>query len=67
MTISIFLDAYIFGAVFGAIAIFLSSYTMTLARMMGIKGNVKIILLVIEAIGLATGAYGFILGLSKMF
>ena len=36
-------------------------------RMMGIKGNVKIILLVIEAIGLATGAYGFILGLSKMF
>ncbi len=66
-TISIFLDAHIFGAIFGAIAIFISSYTMTLARMMGIKGNVKIILLVVEAIGLATGAYGFILGLSKMF
>ena len=66
-TISIFLDTHIFGLIFGAIAMFLSSYTMTLTRMMGIKGNVKIILLVIEAVGLVTGAYGFILGLSKMF
>ena len=66
-TISTFLDGYIFSAIFGAIALFFSSYTMTLARMMGIKGNVKIILLVIEAVGLVTGAYGFILGLSKMF
>lgn len=66
-TISIFLNTHIFGLIFGAIAMFLSSYTMTLTRMMGIRGNVKIILLVIEAVGLATGAYGFILGLSNMF
>ena len=65
--ISIILDSAIFGLIFGAIGMFLSSYTMTMNRMMGIKGNVKIILLVVEAIGLATGAYGFILGLSKMF
>ena len=66
-TLSILLEGYIFGLVFGAIGMFLSSYTMTLNRMMGIKGNAKIILLCIEAIGLATSAYGFIVGLMNAF
>ena len=65
--ISIFLDVAIFGLIFGIIGLFLSSYTMTMARMMGIKGNVKITLLCIEAAGLATAAYGFIYGLVKLF
>ena len=46
---------------------FLSSYTMTLTRVMGIKGNVMITLLCIEAVGLVTGGYGFILGLVGLF
>ena len=65
--ISIILDSALFGLIFGAIGMFLSSYTMTLNRMMGIKGNVKIILLCIEAIGLAASAYGFIMGLMNAF
>ena len=36
-------------------------------RSTGIKGNIKITLMVIEAIGLATAAYGFIVGLFNMF
>lgn len=66
-TLSIFLEGYIFGAIFGALGMFLSSYTMTLTRMTGITGRIKIILMVIEAVGLATAAYGFVMGLSKMF
>ncbi len=65
--ISIILDSAIFGLIFGAIGMFLSSYTMTMNRMMGIKGNVKITLLCIEAIGLATSAYGFIMGIMNAF
>ena len=65
--ISLMLDAPIFGMIFGAIGMVLSSYTMTLARMMGIKGNIKVTLLCIEAVGLATSAYGFIMGLVKAF
>ena len=57
----------IFGIIFGVVGLFLSSYTMTMARMMGIKGNVKITLLCIEAVGLATSAYGFVLGLMNAF
>ena len=66
-TLSIFLEGYIFGAVFGALAMFLSSYTMTLTRLSGITGKIKVTLMVIEAVGLATGAYGFVLGLAKLF
>ena len=65
--ISILLNVAIFGVIFGAIAMFLSSYTMTLTRVMGIKGNVMITLLCIEAVGLVTGGYGFILGLVGLF
>ena len=65
--ISIILDQALFGLIFGAIGMFLSSYTMTMNRMMGIKGNVKITLLAIEAIGLATSAYGFIMGIMNAF
>ena len=65
--VSILLDVGLFGVIFGALGMFLSSYTMTMTRMMGLKGNVKIILLVIQAVGLATGAYGFIFGLVKLF
>ena len=65
--LSIFLEGYIFGFIFGLFGIFLSSYTMTLVRITGIKGNIKITLMVIEAIGLATAAYGFIVGLFNMF
>ena len=43
--ISIALSSYIFGLAFGAIGMFLSSYTMTLARVSGITGNVKYVLL----------------------
>ncbi len=66
-TISILLEVPIFGIIFGVVGLFLSSYTMTMARMMGIKGNVKITLLCIEAVGLATSAYGFVLGLMNAF
>ena len=66
-TISILLNAALFGLIFGAIGMFLSSYTMTMNRMMGIKGKVMIVLLCIEAVGLATGAYGFIMGLINVF
>ena len=65
--LSIFLNAPIFGLIFGIIGLFLSSYTMTLTRVMGIKGNVMITLLCIEAVGLVTGGYGFILGLVGLF
>jgi len=47
--------------------LFLSSYTMTMTRMFGIKGNVKFALMGIEAVGLATAAYGFIMGLMNIF
>ena len=66
-TISIFLEVAVFGLIFGIIGMLLSSYTMTLTRMSGIKGNVGITLLCIEAVGLATSAYGFILGLMNSF
>ena len=65
--LSIFLEGFIFGAIFGALAMFLSSYTMTLTRLSGITGRIKVTLMVIEAVGLATGAYGFVLGLAKLF
>ena len=66
-TLSIFLEGYLFGMIFGAVGMFLSSYTMTLSRMSGITGKVKMILLVIEAVGLATSAYGFVIGLARLF
>ena len=66
-TISILLEVPIFGLIFGVLGMILSSYTMTMTRMMGIKGNVKITLLCIQAVGLATSAYGFIMGLIKVF
>ena len=66
-TLSILLEGYIFGLVFGAIGMFLSSYTMTLTRMSGITGNIRITLLAIEAVGLATAAFGFVLGLMRAF
>ena len=66
-TISVLLNVAIFGVIFGVIGMFLSSYTMTLTRMTGITGKIKITLMVIEAVGLATGAYGFVLGLANMF
>ena len=65
--LSILLEGYIFGAVFGAIGMFLSSYTMTLTRMTGITGKVKIALLVIQAVGLVTAAVGFVFGLVRLF
>ena len=65
--LSILLEGYIFGLVFGAIGMFLSSYTMTLTRMTGLKGNIRITLLSIQAIGLVTAAVGFIFGLVKAF
>ena len=65
--LSILLEGYIFGLVFGAIGMFLSSYTMTLTRMIGLKGNIRITLLSIQAIGLVTAAVGFIFGLVKAF
>ena len=65
--ISIILDQALFGLIFGAIGMFLSSYTMTLIRLSGITGRIKVTLMVIEAVGLATGAYGFVLGLAKLF
>ena len=65
--VSILLEVPIFGLIFGIIGMFLSSYTMTMVRMTGLKGNIRLILLIIEAIGLATSAYGFIYGLVKVF
>ena len=65
--ISILLNVAIFGLIFGMIGMFLSSYTMTMVRMTGIKGNIMITLLCIEAVGLATSAYGFILGIMNLF
>ena len=65
--LSVFMNVPVFGLIFGIIGLFLSSYTMTLTRMYGVKGNVKIALLVIEAVGLATAAYGFIMGLMNIF
>ena len=65
--LSILLEGYIFAAIFGAFGIFLSSYTMTLTRVAGVKGNIKITLLCIQAIGLVTAAIGFVIGLGKAF
>ena len=65
--VSILLEVPIFGLIFGIIGMFLSSYTMTMVRMTGLKGNIRLTLLIIEAIGLATSAYGFIYGLVKVF
>lgn len=66
-TVSILLEVPIFGLIFGIIGMFLSSYTMTMVRMTGLKGNIRLTLLIIEAIGLVTSAYGFIYGLVKVF
>ena len=65
--ISILLNVALFGIIFGVIGMVLSSYTMTLTRMYGLKGNIKYVLLGIEAVGLATAAYGFIYGLINIF
>ena len=65
--ISIFLEVPIFGMIFGIFGMVLSSYTMTLVRMTGISGSVKITLMCIQAVGLVTSAYGFIYGLVKIF
>ncbi len=65
--VSILLGVPIFGLIFGIIGMFLSSYTMTMVRMTGLKGNIRLTLLIIEAIGLVTSAYGFIYGLVKVF
>ena len=66
-TISAVLSSALFGMVFGVIGLFLSSYTLTLTRMTGIKGNIKITLMCIQAIGLATSAYGFMYGIINAF
>ena len=65
--LSILMNVPIFGLIFGIIGLFLSSYTMTLTRMTGLKGNIRITLLSIQAIGLVTAAVGFIFGLVKAF
>ena len=57
----------VFGVIFGVIGMFLSSYTMTLVRMTGLVGKIKLTLMIIEAIGLATAAIGFIYGLVNLF
>ena len=66
-TISVLLNVAIFGVIFGVIGMFLSSYTMTLVRMTGLMGKIKLTLMIIEAIGLATSAIGFIYGLVNLF
>lgn len=65
--ISTLLNVGIFGMIFGALGMILGSYTMTLGRMMGIKGKIKTILLILQAIAMATGAIGFVYGMYILF
>lgn len=65
--VSVLLNVGIFGLIFGAIGMVLGSYTITLARIMGIHGKVKYILIAIQVIAIICSAIGFVLGLVKTF